>query len=89
MIGFILGVTEEEVSEIFGAMVWGILWFGATPVAWRETAKNASHVFDHWVRTRSRVTYGSYNMTGLRETRCPECGSQFTIDQLMVAGRER
>ena len=26
-----------------------------------------------------------YNLTGLREARCPECGSQFTLDQLYAA----
>ncbi|MDB5303490.1 MAG: hypothetical protein JWM97_1039, partial [Phycisphaerales bacterium] len=31
-----------------------------------------------------------YNLTGLTATRCPECGSQFTLDELMAAqpGRE-
>jgi predicted Zn-ribbon and HTH transcriptional regulator len=25
-----------------------------------------------------------YNLTGLREARCPECGSQFTLDELFA-----
>ena len=30
-----------------------------------------------------------YNMTGLHESRCPECGSQFTLDQLLAAQPDR
>ena len=30
-----------------------------------------------------------YNLTGLTEPRCPECGSQFTLDQLLASQPSR
>ena len=30
-----------------------------------------------------------YNLTGLREARCPECGGTFTLDQLAASQPQR
>jgi rubrerythrin len=36
---------------------------------------------------RSNVSCPScgYNLTGLNEARCPECGAKFTLDELFAA----
>ena len=31
----------------------------------------------------------AYNLTGLHKCRCPECGSPFTLDQLLAAQSRR
>lgn len=30
-----------------------------------------------------------YNLTGLREARCPECGATYTLDELVVTLAEQ
>jgi uncharacterized paraquat-inducible protein A len=72
----------------FGAFVGGIvaimLWLIATIFLWRETAaERARRVVGS---TKSAITCPTcgYNLTGLTESRCPECGSRFTLDELLA-----
>jgi DNA-directed RNA polymerase subunit RPC12/RpoP len=78
----ILGWMDQEPAIFIGGIVWMLGWLGGTALAWRETARErAQRLAAFGVGTVACPTCG-YNLTGLREARCPECGSKFTLDQL-------
>jgi DNA-directed RNA polymerase subunit RPC12/RpoP len=72
----------------FGAFIGGIiaimLWLIATIFLWRETAVERARRAT--ASTKSAITCPTcgYNLTGLTESRCPECGSRFTLDELLA-----
>ena len=89
--GFVVEVTHEDIA--LGILIGGglvpIVWVLGTVLVWRESSHE---------RLERLKTYGTdavccpvcgYNMTGLREARCPECGGQFTVDELLTAQHER
>ena len=86
--GVFAGAFVGRGGSGFGAFVGGVLaivlWLIATVVIWRETpAERARRVR---ASSRSAVTCPTcgYNLTGLSESRCPECGSKFTLDELLA-----
>jgi DNA-directed RNA polymerase subunit RPC12/RpoP len=93
VVGIVIGVfTAVVVVSVgdgsFGAFVGGVvailLWLIATVFLWRETvAERASRISSS---SRSAITCPTcgYNLTGLSEARCPECGSKFTLDELIA-----
>ena len=61
------------------------MWLMATVFIWRETpAERAARVGASGSSAVACPTCG-YNLTGLGEARCPECGSRFTLDELLAA----
>ncbi|NOX59094.1 MAG: DUF1345 domain-containing protein [Planctomycetes bacterium] len=91
VLGFFAAISSMPVP--FAATLAGytmpVAWILGTVFVWRETPKE---------RMERLKTYGTdavccpmcgYNMTGLKETRCPECGAQFTVDELYTAQHER
>jgi hypothetical protein len=74
---------------MIGTMLWALGWLGGTAWVWRENAaERAERLKNLGVGTIACPRCG-YNLTGLREARCPECGSQYTIDQLYGAMLEQ
>jgi len=88
-----MGVTCMLLNEqipppvliMFGGAIVPIIWVTLTVVVWRETPAE---------RTLRLAAAGAdsivcpicgYQMTGLREARCPECGASFTLEQLVAA----
>jgi hypothetical protein len=76
--------ANPEAAILVGGGFVPIVWVLATVLVWRETPKE---------RVERLIAAGTdavccpvcgYNMTGLRESRCPECGSMFTLDQLLT-----
>jgi hypothetical protein len=63
-----------------------LLWLVATVFIWRETAAERSARLAGAGNAITCPTCG-YNLTGLHESRCPECGTKFTLDELLVAQR--
>lgn len=75
---------DNELGLILGGLVGGAAWPAFTAFAWRETAaERAARLKQHGVHTVACPTCG-YNLTGLTDARCPECGSKFTLDQLLA-----
>jgi hypothetical protein len=91
--GVAMGVTCMLLNEqipppllvIFGGAIVPIIWVTMTVIVWRETPAE---------RTLRLAAAGAdsivcpicgYQMTGLRESRCPECGASFTLEQLVAA----
>jgi hypothetical protein len=83
------GTMSEHGAGSFAAFVGTvltiILWLIGTVLAWQETpAERAARIKSSGKSAVACPTCG-YNMTGLTEPRCPECGSKFTLDELMAA----
>ncbi|HOB75016.1 MAG TPA: zinc ribbon domain-containing protein [Phycisphaerae bacterium] len=82
--------TLTEIDELsFAIFMAGVVamlsWLPITVMIWKETPSERAERL-------SRSAFGvlfcprcGYNMTGLREARCPECGAQFTLNQLYAA----
>lgn len=86
-IGAMLGAVtdQEDVAMFFGSAASPLLWVVATILVWRETdAERAARVSKAGLDQLLCPTCG-YNLTGLKGTRCPECGSEFTLDALLAA----
>ena len=88
--GFWIGeaTRESEAGHIFGGIVWALLWLAATAVIWRETASERIERMQRLgVHGVTCPTCG-YNLTGMKEARCPECGATFTLEQLFASVAE-
>jgi hypothetical protein len=91
MAGIMTGSLQEEFGFFIGSITPPLLWVVATVLVWRETDAERS------ARLRAVGRDGpgipcptcSYDLTGLKSTRCPECGSEFTLDELLAAQPER
>lgn len=89
IVGLALGMlANEEVGLLFVGLVWFVSWIPSTALIWRETARERA------VRLRA-VAVGTlacphcgYNLTGLHEARCPECGTQYTLNELFALLQE-
>ncbi len=87
--GGIIGLIVTFVDDSFGVFVGGIsailLWLVSTCLIWRETKEErASRLKGASAQTIACPNCG-YNLTGLRSTLCPECGTTYTIDELLSA----
>ncbi|MCP4249805.1 MAG: hypothetical protein GY778_22410 [bacterium] len=87
-IGLIIIATVAfgfESGIVLGGATWAICWLALTVWIWRETPAER-------VRRLNALTGGAlpcptcgYNLTGLQQARCPECGTQYTLDELYAA----
>ncbi|TVQ53444.1 MAG: hypothetical protein EA377_07985 [Phycisphaerales bacterium] len=80
--GFII---ELSFGIFIGSLVAILVWLIGTTLIWKETSVERAD------RLRSRIGTNAivcpscgYNLTGLRESSCPECGAKFTLDQLFA-----
>ena len=95
--GYILAVPFalllwEPVDDSFAlfivAAIWLIVWLVGTPLIWRETRRERAHRLHRLGVGGVACPACGYNLTGLREARCPECGAQYTLDQLVASTME-
>lgn len=61
------------------------LWLILTLLIWKETPAERAERVQASAGKALFCPKCNYNMTGLYEARCPECGERFTLDQLMAA----
>jgi hypothetical protein len=76
-------------SHLEGAIFWigwsyYYLWLAGILVCWRESNAERNARLNAGPTSTPTILCPNcrYNMTGLREAKCPECGSTFTLDQL-------
>jgi hypothetical protein len=90
VLGCLIGVSlDDDFGFFIGSVAAPLLWLVASVLVWRETdAERAARLRSQSLRGEGPAvpcpTCG-YDMTGLKGTRCPECGSEFTIDELLAA----
>lgn len=89
--GFGIRITLEydrSFAAWAGTVIAPLSWLIITTLLWRETtAERAQRIGDGRRLSVACPTCG-YNLTGLRGTACPECGSQFTLDELLASRQE-
>jgi hypothetical protein len=84
----VMGRFGEIPGMFFGSIIWGLAWFGLTPWVWKETRAERSARLQRLGPQALACPVCGYNLTGLREARCPECGASYTLDQLYAAMSE-
>lgn len=62
-----------------------LLWLVSTCLIWRETKEERSSRLKGASSQTIACPNCGYNLTGLRATMCPECGTTYTIDELLSA----
>ena len=80
-----VGGLDREVGAVLAGMAWMVAWVMGTSLVWRDTPEEA--------RRRRCVKAGDplscpscgYDMRGLHQATCPECGTQYTLDELLIA----
>lgn len=93
-LGFTILVSvpkDEELAVVSGSLTATLLWIVATVLLWRETPdERGARLARAGADTLVCPSCG-YNLTGLREARCPECGAAFTLNDLLASqpGREQ
>ena len=78
-------IVELSFGIFVGSLIAILIWLIGTTLIWKETSADRAD------RLRSRIGTNAivcpscgYNLTGLRESSCPECGAKFTLDQLFA-----
>jgi hypothetical protein len=74
---------EQFIGGFLGIACGSVIWIIMTIVLWRETTEERAARL-RGVRDAIVCPNCGYNLTGLAGTRCPECGSQYTIDELLA-----
>jgi len=90
VLGMLFGIvfakqTDDELGITFGAFFAQMVWLISTIIIWRETPAERVKRMQMLAGKAVFCPRCGYNLTGLYEARCPECGSKFTLDQLMQA----
>jgi hypothetical protein len=78
-------MNEATFAVFFGGVFAIVLWLPVTVLLWRETAAERAERIGQSAGDVVFCPRCGYNMTGLYEPRCPECGSRFTLNQLYAA----
>jgi hypothetical protein len=82
IIGVLFGMWEDGIGYFFAAVSAPLIWVVGTILIWRETnAERAERLKAAHADVITCPTCG-YNLTGLSEARCPECGTKFTLNDL-------
>jgi len=77
--------VPPPIAVLLGGGTVPITWVLATVLIWRETAaERLARLTAHGMPVIACPLCG-YNLAGLTEARCPECGGRFTLEQVMLA----
>ena len=76
---------ERGLGTCGGALTGAIVWIILTILVWRETPAERGQRLARANADALVCPTCGYNLTGLREPRCPECGTQFTLNELYAS----
>jgi hypothetical protein len=77
--------VPPPIAVLFGGGTVPITWVLSTVLIWRETAaERLARLTAHGMPAIACPLCG-YNLAGLTEARCPECGATFTLEQIVLA----
>ena len=78
--------VPPPIAVLIGGGTVPITWVLSTVLIWRETAaERLTRLTAHGMPVIACPLCG-YNLAGLSEARCPECGASFTLEQIVLAG---
>jgi DNA-directed RNA polymerase subunit RPC12/RpoP len=83
--GFASSRSSGDVTLAFCTILAPLWWLIFTVFIWRETSEERAKRIDRAGGKAVACPNCGYNLTGLGESRCPECGSRFTLDELLAA----
>ena len=87
LVGLACAPIDDDLPYAVGSAIAPLAWVGLAIVAWRETdAEREQRQGSNRSRPLPCPACG-YDLTGLRGTRCPECGVEFTLDALLAVRR--
>jgi hypothetical protein len=85
--GILLSAAEREVGVFIGSTLTPLVWLGIICVVWRETEEEQA-------RRLAAIAAGGessvvclrckYPLRGLTTAKCPECGTEYTLDELFA-----
>jgi DNA-directed RNA polymerase subunit RPC12/RpoP len=84
IVSSVLGHGDTSFGIFLGGVIAMLLWLFATVFLWRETAAERAEQVKASSKSAITCPTCGYNLTGLTESRCPECGAKFTLDELMA-----
>jgi hypothetical protein len=77
--------VPPPMAVLVGGGTVPITWVLSTVLVWRETAaERLGRLTAHGMPVLACPLCG-YNLAGLTEARCPECGASFTLEQIVLA----
>lgn len=84
-----LATRQEEFALVLASMVYVALFCSGTATAWRETLSERALRIKQTKSIILKCSKCGYDMTGLHEARCPECGTLYTLDELFISALDR
>jgi hypothetical protein len=88
--GVFLSSSEPGVGPFIGSTLTPLIWIAVICVVWRETDEEQARRLANAAGIDSVVCLRcKYPLTGLTAAKCPECGSEFTLDQLFAGQPSR
>ena len=87
-VGFALSGVDDTFGIFMGTVTAPLIWLLGTIFVWRETPAERMARLGGGENAVACPQCG-YNLTGLSESRCPECGRTYTLNQLFDAQPSR
>ncbi len=93
-VGGLVGWPMDRLEHGLGSFLFGpvttFAWLVGTVFLWRETRGERASRLDARSGTSLVCPACGYNLTGLNQATCPECGVSYSIDELLASqpGRE-
>ena len=83
-------MADDDLGAVIGSVTAPLAWLAAAVVAWRETDEERAARLGKLAVDSIVCPKCGYSLTGLTEARCPECGVQYTLSELLASqpGRE-
>ena len=80
---------SQEPAMVVGGMCWAVFWLGSTALTWREDRVERRNRLSGLSSGVIHYPSCGYNLTGLEQARCPECGTRYTLNELFAALQEQ
>ena len=88
VVGFLAGILvyaiDSTVGEFVGCATAPVFWLIVVTLIWRETPHERAARLKGTTKSAVVCPHCGYNLTGLQSTRCPECGTLYTLDELLL-----
>jgi hypothetical protein len=80
---------DNEIIVAYASFATPTFWLIGASLAWREYAAERMARLGGARRHGVVCPACGYDLTGLSESRCPECGARYTLDELLASRPDR